>query len=156
MSFQFNMQKILDYRELMEEEARGKLAKAENDLRKGREKLGELKKELERARAEVSGKLLQSEERWLQDQYEKGLAEDIRQAEMNALILAQLVEEARKILAARALDRKVLEKLKERQKIQFLRAEQKQEQNFNDEIATIRFKASALQTGQMSSGARVS
>lgn len=156
MSFQFNMQKVLDYRELMEEEARGKLAKAENDLRNGREKLGELKKELERARAEASGKLLQGGERWLQDQYEKGLAADIRQAEMNALMLAQLVEEARKILAARALDRKVLEKLKERQKVQFLRAEQKQEQNFNDEIATIRFKASAFQTGQMSSGARMS
>ena len=52
-----------------------------------------------------------------------------------------MVEEARNLLAARAIDKKLLEKLKERQKHYHAREEQLKEQRFNDEIATLRYKA---------------
>ena len=56
-------------------------------------------------------------------------------------MLAQMVEEARNLLAARAIDKKLLYKLKERQKQYYAREEQLKEQRFNDEIATLRYKA---------------
>lgn len=144
MAFKFNMQKVLDYRIQMEEEAKSRLGKAEAELRKGEEKLEELQRQWANAQEAVAGKLMQSAERWLHDQFLKGLKKDLTEAGMQVRMLAQLAEEARRILAARAMDRKMLDKLKDRQKIQFIKAEQKQEQNFNDEIATIRYKAEAI------------
>lgn len=138
------MQKVLDYREQLEEEAKVRLAKAESDLRGGEEKFSRIMTELKAAESKCVGKIMKSGERWLHDQYLKGLRTDVEEAAMQVRMYRQLVEEARKYLAMRAIDRKLLDKLKERQKQQFYRAELKQEQYFNDEIATIRYKAPAL------------
>ena len=43
-----------------------------------------------------------------------------------------------------ALERQMLDKLKERQKRNYQHEEMQKEQHFNDEIATIRFKAQAV------------
>ena len=65
-------------------------------------------------------------------------------AAMQTRMNEQLVDEARKMLAARAIERKLLEKLKERQNLQYLREEQLKEQRVNDETATLRYKAPTL------------
>ena len=52
-----------------------------------------------------------------------------------------MVEESRRILAARAMDRKILDKLRDRQKEHYMHDERMKEQRFNDEIATLRYKA---------------
>ena len=78
------------------------------------------------------------------EQYIKGLKGDVANAAMQTRMNEQLVDEARKMLAARAIERKLLEKLKERQNLQYLREEQLKEQRVNDETATLRYKAPTL------------
>lgn len=143
MAFNFKMQKILDYREQLEEEAKVKLADAQAKLKQCQDKLEALLKQLAEAEAKRSA-TIEPAEYWLHDQYVKGLQADQKELSLQQGMLAQLVEEARRYLSECAINRKVLEKLKEHHKIQYYKAEQKQELNFNDEIATIRHKAPAL------------
>lgn len=144
MSFKFNMQKVLDYREQLEEEAKVRLGKAERDLLDAQQRVQNLQQELQRVREESAGKLMQSAEHWLHEQFLKGLYSDLKEAHLQMRMYAQMAEEARKVLAARAMDRKMLEKLRDKQKKNYYKTEQKQEQNFNDEIATIRYQAPAV------------
>lgn len=144
MPFRFRMQKVLDYRAQLEEEAKVRLADAERGLRESRERLNAVLGELARAEERFRADLLQSGERWLHEQYLKGLRNDRAVTELQCRMREQLVEEARALLAARAMERKLLEKLKERQRAQYLHAERLQEQHFNDEISTLRYKASAF------------
>lgn len=145
MPFRFKMQKVLDYRAQLEEEAKVRLADAERRLRESQERLDAVLAELavaeEKSRAAA---LHESGERWLHEQYLKGLHGDAAQVELQLRMQRQMTEEARELLAARAMERKLLEKLKERQKSQYLHAERLQEQHFNDEISTLRYKASAF------------
>lgn len=143
MAFHFRMQKVLDYREQLEEEAKVRYANAAARHQKSREHLEAITSELKAAEAK-GAEVMQAAERWLHDQYVKGLRADHAAAALQERMLAQMEEEARAFLAARAIDRKMLEKLKDRQKNQYNRAEQKQELKFNDEIATIRHKAQAV------------
>ena len=144
MPFRFKMQKVLDYRAQLEEEAKVRLADAEHRLRVSQERLEAIRGELAAAEEKARSGLLESAERWLHDQYLKGLRSDVSQAELQCRMQQQMAEEARALLAARAMDRKVLEKLKERQKAQYQHAERLEEQHFNDEISTLRYKASAF------------
>lgn len=141
MPFTFKLQKALDYRIHLEEEAKMQLASAEKNLQESKKRRDAVREEMDRAEAKAASEpFMQSGERWLMEQYMKGLRADFAAAEMDARMKEQIVQEARKILAARAIDKKILDKLKERQKQQFFRQEQTTEQHFNDEIATIRHK----------------
>lgn len=141
MPFQFKLQKALDYREHLEEEAKMRLGAAEKALEESRLHLAKLQDEMRACEEKIAnGPFMQSGERWLMEQYQKGLRADIAAAEMNVRMKTQIVQEARNVLSARAIDKKMLEKLKERQKGQFIRQEQLTEQHFNDEIATLRYK----------------
>ena len=122
-----------------------RLADAQNRHRQAIQHLEAVK--AERANAEdrlFANALMEQGERWLLEQYVKGLKGDEQAATLQERTLAQLVEESRTFLAARAIDRKMLDKLKERQRNNYRRNEQMQEQHFNDEIATLRYKAPAL------------
>ena len=132
MPFRFKMQKVLDYREQLEEEAKVRLATAQRRFQEARERLDALQAELRGAQDRLCNEaLMEAGERWLLEQYVKGLRGDVAAASLQARMLAQMVEEARKLL----------EKLKERQKHYHAREEQLKEQRFNDEIATLRYKA---------------
>lgn len=142
MPFRFKMQKVLDYREQLEEEAKVRLATAQCRHQEAQERLEQLQVELRHAQDRLcDDAMMDSAERWLQEQYVKGLRSDVNAASLQARMLAQMVEEARNLLAARAMDRKLLDKLRERQKQYYAREEQLKEQRFNDEIATLRYKA---------------
>ena len=142
MAFRFSMQKVLEFREQQEEEARVGLATAQGRLQDARQRENALRAEMiaTRDRMDSTG-LVDLGERWLQEQYLKGLQSDLANAVVQLRMAEQLVEEARKLLAARAMDRKLLDKLKERQKQHYLRDASLKEQHFNDEIATLRYKA---------------
>ncbi|MDE5878489.1 MAG: flagellar export protein FliJ [Desulfovibrio sp.] len=145
MPFRFKMQKVLDYRAQLEEEAKVRLAEAEHRLREAQDRLDAILAEVAAAEEKSrAGGLLQSGERWLHEQYLKGLHSDASAAELQCRMQRQMTEEARTLLAERAMERKLLEKLKERQKAQYQHAERLQEQHFNDEISTLRYKASAF------------
>lgn len=142
MPFRFQMQKVLDYREQLEEEAKVQLALAERRLRQGQEHFDAVRTELNIARAHLmDDPLIGAGDRALWENYVKGLTADMAEAALQVRLLTQMAEEARHLLAARAVDKKMLEKLKERRKKQYIREEFLQEQRFNDEIATLRYKA---------------
>ena len=145
MPFHFKMQKVLDYREQLEEEAKVDLALKQRLLEESRALFEQLKTELRQSENRLyQAALAPQGERGLMEQYIKGLKGDVANAAMQTRMHEQLVEEARKLLAARAIERKLLEKLKERQNLQYLREEQLKEQRVNDETATLRYKAPTL------------
>ena len=145
MPFHFKMQKVLDYREQLEEEAKVDLAHKQKLLEQAKALFERLRSELRQGEDRLFASALAPQpERWLLEQYIKGLRGDVANAALQGRMQEQLVEEARKLLAARAIERKLLDKLKERQNRQYLREEQLKEQRVNDETATLRYKAPAL------------
>lgn len=142
MAFRFSMQKVLEYREQQEEEAKVRLGAAQSRLLDARQNEVRLRSEITATRDRMDSiGFVNQGERWLQEQYLKGLQSDLANAVMQVRMAEQLVEEARKLLAARAIDRKLLDKLKERQKQHYQHDASLKEQHFNDEIATLRYKA---------------
>ncbi|MDO5484326.1 MAG: flagellar export protein FliJ, partial [Desulfovibrionaceae bacterium] len=118
------MQKVLEYREQQEEEAKVQMAAAQNRLLEARQREEGLRAEIIAARDQLDRvDMVQQGERWLQEQYLKGLQSDLAASSLQTRMAEQMVEEARKVLAARAMDRKLLEKLRERQKKHYLREE---------------------------------
>ena len=117
MPFRFKLQKVLDYREQMEEEAKVRLAEATMRHDEAVRALQQAQQALEAERQhQTVDPLMSAAERWVSDQYIKGLTNDVQMADMQERMTAQVQEEARKMLAIRALDRQMLDKLKERQK----------------------------------------
>ena len=145
MPFRFKLQKVLEYREQMEEEAKVRLAEATMRHDEAVRALQQAQQALEAEREHQSvDPLMSAAERWVSDQYIKGLTNDVQMAGMQERMTAEVQEEARKMLAVRALERQMLDKLKDRQKRNYQHEEMQKEQHFNDEIATIRFKAQAV------------
>lgn len=145
MPFHFKMQKVLDYRGQLEEEARVQLAHAERLRLQEEERARELKVMLTDQEVRLYRDVgISAGERWLLENFVRGLRSDLTSTLMRLRSLTQIVEEARRALQERAKDRKLLEKLKERQKEYFVHEERLKEQRTNDETATLRYKAPAL------------
>lgn len=145
MAFRFRMQKVLEYREQLEEQAKVRLAKDQAQLLDAQNREFAKKTDLEQIQLKLSDtNLMDNGERWLTEQYAKGLRQDLTQIAMEIKTFLQIVDEDKAYLAARSIDKKMLEKLKEHQKHDYLRAEQIEEQHFNDEISTLRYKVKAF------------
>ena len=142
MPFRFSLQKVLDYREQLEEEAKNRFALVQRQYREAKAQLAALSSELETQEARLYGQVIDNAgERWLLESFIKGLRADIEATTARVQNLRATRDEMRRILAARSMDKKLLEKLKERKYRQFLLDERLKEQRFNDEIATLRYKA---------------
>ena len=142
MPFRFSLQKVLDYREQLEEEAKNRFALVQRQYREAKAQLAALSSELETQEARLYGQVIDNAgERWLLESFIKGLRADIEATSARVQNLRATRDELRRILAARSMDKKLLEKLKERKYRQFLLDERLKEQRFNDEIATLRYKA---------------
>lgn len=101
MPFRFKLQKILDYREQLEEEAKVDLANKQKLLEEARALFERLKAELRQTEDRLfESALVPQAERWLLEQYVKGLRGDVANAALQARMHEQLVDEARKLLAA--------------------------------------------------------
>ena len=142
MPFRFSMQKVLDYREQLEEEAKVRLAKAEQQRNETRERLDIIRRDLmEQEERLYTRPPSGAGERWLLEHFVQGLKADMAATAVQLRAAEGMVEESRRILATRAMDRKVLDKLRDRQKELYMHDERIKEQRFNDEIATLRYKA---------------
>lgn len=142
MPFRFSLQKVLDYREQLEEEAKNRFALVQRQYREAKAQLAALSSELETQEARLYGQVIDNAgERWLLESFIKGLRADIEATTARVQNLRATRDEMRRILAARSMDKKLLEKLKERKYRQYLLDERLKEQRFNDEIATLRYKA---------------
>ena len=142
MPFRFSLQKVLDYREQLEEEAKNRFALVQRQYREAKARLEALSTELKTQEARLYGQVIDNAgERWLLESFIKGLRADVETTTARVRNLRATRDEMRKILAARSMDKKLLEKLKERKYRQYLLDERLKEQRFNDEIATLRYKA---------------
>ncbi len=141
MPFKFSMQKILDYREQLEEDAKIRFSQAQTRVNQAQDAYHSIEDSLRSAEQKArENPLMSASDFWVTDQYIKGLRSDLSSAEMQLKMALEVRAEAQKLLTMRAVDKKMLVKLKERQQAAFSHEEKLQEQHFNDEIATIRYK----------------
>ena len=139
--FRFRLQQVLDYREQLEEQAKLAFARA-----KAAHEAQQRQVEAVRAAiAEAERKLyedarLTRDELWLQRNFLRGLREDLTHAELRLRMLAQMMEQARSELVKKSQERKLLEKLKDKQAARHAHEELLREQRTYDETATLRFE----------------
>ncbi len=139
MSFKFTMQKVLDYRGQLEEEAKIKLAEAERLFFHEQERLQTLQEQLAQMEAELYKKIdVDQGSRWLLENFIKGLRTDISDTTLRMRHLSELVSQCRTLVLMRAKDHKMIEKLKEKQQERYYAAEKEHERKINDETATLR------------------
>lgn len=145
MAFKFRLEKVLEYRRQLEDQAMLALAKAQAARQAEAAKLDGLRRELaaqlERGRntAGMSGA-----ERWLAQTYVQALRQDIKQSTAFLATLEEEVALCRSDLVTRAQERELLEKLKSKQAKRFAEEEKLREQREYDETATIRHKKEAV------------
>jgi len=144
-AFRFNLQKVLDVRTQLEDQAKQALAKAQQALHLQRERLRALHEALSAHLEAVSGaQSMTSAEIWLWNNYKTGLDDDLAQGRALEARLAQDVQTRRLELVDRARDRKLLDKLKETQAKRHETEANRKEQAEFDEMATLRFRREAF------------
>ena len=137
--FVFRLEKILDYRTQLEDQARLALSKARQDLQDQVARVEALERDLAACLAEMSRlKQMTQPELWLWSGWRKRLELDKKEAQAKRIHLERLVEERRIELVNASKDRKLLEKLRAKQAEKHGQEEQRKEQNAFDETATLR------------------
>ncbi|WP_028575602.1 flagellar export protein FliJ [Desulfonatronovibrio hydrogenovorans] len=139
--FNFNLQKVLDYRMSLEEKAQLDLARSRKKYQGQVQVVDRINKELKLAKQELSKKEnINQQSIWLWNKYIQRLNFDSRLADLRLKELAREVNARRQELLEKSRDKKILEKLKVNQKIKFEHEQEKAEQKEFDEMAVVRFK----------------
>ncbi len=138
--FIFKLEKLLEYREQLEDQAKLALSKARQDLREQVALVEKLEKDLQACMSSMNEiKQMTQAELWLWSGWRKRLELDKREAQARQVQLERVVEELRVDLVTKAKDRKLLEKLRAKEAIRHAQEEQRKEQNAFDETATLRY-----------------
>lgn len=143
--FHFSLNQVLGFRKLMEEQAMFAFGRAVQARDKRLREKVECEAEIEKARTKMANAaMLDADERWLISGYATALTHDLERARRDLAALEEQVDHCRVELTERAQDRKLLEKLKEKQAKRHTMAENHKEQQNYDDIATIRFSPPAF------------
>lgn len=137
--FHFRLEPVLNYRSTLEEKAKEELAGSLARYYREKQVLEELEEDLSAHTQPVEcGKvdvtqlvMLESYQRYLEGQLEQQSAR-VRAAE-------EVVAKCRRKLEQKMRERKAVEILKDKQYQEFLYQEEREEQKFLDDIATVRF-----------------
>lgn len=144
-TFHFSLEQVLTYREQLKEQAEVAYARAKANLLREEEEAERLRQTLsEHEKKLYSLDPSHQDERWLLENYIKGVRTDLDETMLRVRMLVELEKEARQELIKRAKDHKILEKLKSRQMEHYLFDERMQEQHSYDESAALRFKAPTI------------
>ncbi len=137
MAFKFSLEQVLRYRTQLEQEAKGNFAKAENERLREQKRLRSIMQTLEFEQNRLAS-LTPNEldNRWVIENFIKGLRVDLVESQRHLAYWMQKADEAKKILIEKAKDKKILEKLKEKQERKYVEEEKHREQRFFDEITT--------------------
>ena len=143
MAFRFSLEQVLTYRERLEQQARIELARVEGERIAEQGRADEFRAMLEE-QTDAMERLTpqQRGERWLAENFIKGLRIDLATALTRVRNWESAAEAARKELLKRSIDKKTLEKLKAKQAEQYAQDERLREQKQFDETASLRFKVS--------------
>lgn len=137
--FKFKLEKVLDFRRQLEDQARMALARAKEERSRQQRVCEELRQKLvEHDKAGEKLKEYGAQDIWLRRMYERRLEQDLTDANAELARLALKLQKARNDVIVRSKERKLLEKLKANQEKKHNAEEQRKEQKEFDEMATIR------------------
>ena len=143
MKFKFTLEKVLDHRQIKMDLARKDFLEAQNFLTEEEQKLQQMI-DLKNQSITERGRLVGQPGQW-QPQVEQLnsflTGQDLRIAQQNERLLKieKVVESRREILKEALTEVKILERLKEKKRADFLQDAREKEQKELDEISTIRF-----------------
>ncbi|MGE4299605.1 MAG: flagellar export protein FliJ [Desulfovibrionaceae bacterium] len=139
--FLFSLEKVLAYRGQLEDQAKMRLAKAQQAYAAQVQVVENLRRALDdHIHSLYRKKETSAADIWLWGHYKERLEADVEQAERAVLELAQALNKARRELVMRAKDRKLLQKLKDNQKKSHDKDEQDKEQKGFDEMVAVRYR----------------
>lgn len=138
---QFSMEKILDWRIKEEENARKSVLHAQNQMQQQQQQLTHLINENTKLKHEQMKLTEISTLRY--NHHLKGLIDEKIVIQKNAIDQAQSdMDRLQEAFLQAHKDRKIMEKLKERESVQVLEQVKSEEQKQLDEIATLQYKTS--------------
>ena len=141
-TFEFSLQRLLDAKEAFERAAEEKLAAAIRLLEAGREKKRQLTVRVRQQIREIEAFRGTQTHRHKISVHQRFLERVQRQIVLQTQLVARqelTVEESRKELLAILRERKTLEKLKDREWLQWMQESKKIEQKEMDEVASVGF-----------------
>jgi flagellar FliJ protein len=139
--FAFKLDKVLDYREQLEEQAKAALLKAKADRDAQAARMAEMETSLVAHMAKEKESRRTSNDMWLWRQYKEALEQDISIARLELNSLELNLQRCRAQAVERSKDKKLLEKLKSTQAKKHHEEESAREEKENDEMATIRYES---------------
>jgi flagellar FliJ protein len=143
--FHFSLQRVLDYRAQLEEQAALALAKAQQAYTAQTGKVEDLRAQIAAHEQSLYADGAPSaQSMWLWRNYKERLQHDLSRAEQRALELARELNKARREAVNRSKERKLLEKLKSNQAMRHEEDEKLREQKEFDEMATLRYQPQGL------------
>jgi len=138
--FRFSLQKVLEYREQLEERAKLDFSRALRAHDAQADRVQRLREAMARHEARWFAEPMSAADIWLWRMYRQRLNEDIKEAEAELARLRRVMDERRRELVEKSKDRKVLERLKSNQAMDHYRQENLKEQREFDDMATLRYQ----------------
>ncbi len=142
--FRYRLQKVLDYRGQLEEEAKLALARAIAEHKAQQDAVADLEARLRSHMDRGFGQEATAGDIWLWRSYREALEQDLIMARAELARLALKLQKCRMDAVARSRDRKLLDKLKEQQAKKHHDQESLSEQKEYDEAATVRHERQDL------------
>jgi len=136
--FSFKLEKVLDYRAQLEEQAKGELAKAQRVRDAQAAAVAGLEARFAEHRAREVESRKSVNDMWLWRQYNEALQKDLARERSVLQTLESKLQKRREEAVERSKDRKLLEKLKETQARKYNEEASAREAKENDEMAAIR------------------
>jgi len=139
--FHFKLEKVLDYRGQLEEQAKAALAAAQAEHDRQAALVNGLRDRLAAHMDRQAESNKSANDMWLWRQYKDALEQDISREQYRLSELELKLHQARQEAVARSKDKKLLEKLKETQAKKHHEEENAREEKENDEMATLRYES---------------
>ncbi|MBW6408559.1 flagellar export protein FliJ [Clostridium weizhouense] len=131
--FKFGLEKLLQIRQDKEEESKRLFTETQREKQNTEKRLHNLKDNYDKYKGITPGEDVVYQK--LKRYYLQGVQSGIRQTEKELIVKTQKVDEARKELVSKQVDRKTVEILKEKQYLAYVKEEERVEQVNLDEIA---------------------
>lgn len=139
--FSFKLEKVLDYRAQLEDQAKAALAAAQASHDAQKAKVDGLKHQLARHMENEEKSRKTTNDMWLWRQFKTALEQDIEREKVELSRLELNLHQRRQEVVDRSRDKKLLEKLKQTQAKKHHEEQSAREEKENDEMATIRYQS---------------
>jgi len=148
--FRFNLQRVLDYRRTIEDALLTELAAIQGELERESSRLAELVQARDTFRQQMREHLAGGDPEDIRraHSYLQQLGKQVSAQQANVRRIKDRKERKTDEVIEAARERKVLERLREQKVVQHRRETERQEQNFLDDLACIRYTNEARGNGE--------